>query len=140
MLLDEALVAEDGDAGYGVHVLPVQEAYKFLDVVDVDLMLAQQRMLERNGDAAVGVFDVEDYGVAADFAPVADDAESVVAGGHDAGQVDGADFKVFGYGDGLFDDGGREDSGDYDVFVGFEDVGGTVSVGVADGFGQFGGG
>src|SRR6266446_5049068 len=91
MLLDQALVAEDGDAGDGVHVLLVQEAYKFRDVVDVDLMLAEQRVLEGNGDAAVGVFNVEDYGVAADFAPVADDAESVVAGGHDAGQVNGAE-------------------------------------------------
>src|SRR5438105_1797752 len=140
MLLDQALVTEDGDAGDGVHILLVEEAYKFRDVVDVDLVLAEQRVLEGNGDAAVGVFDVEDYGVAADFAPVADDAESVVAGGHDAGQVDGADFEVFGYGVGLFDDGGREDSVDDDVFVGFQDVGGTVSVGVADGFGQFGGG
>src|SRR5216684_1267697 len=139
MLLDQALVAEDGDAGDSVHVLLVQEAYKLRHVVDVDLMLAQQRVLEGNSDAAVGIFNVEDYGVAADFAPVADDAESVVAGGHDAGEVDGADFEVFGYGDGLFDDGGREDSGDDDVFVGFEDVGGTVSVGVADGFSQFGG-
>ena len=58
-------------------------------------------MLEGNVDAAVGVFDVEDHGVAADFAPAANDAESVVAGGHDAGEVDGADFEIFGDGDGL---------------------------------------
>src|ERR1700676_5013315 len=100
--------------------------------MNVDLVLAQQRVLEGNGDAAVGVFDVEDYGVAADFAPVADDAESVVAGGHDAGQVDGADFKVFGNGNRLLGDGRGEDPGDDDVFVGFEDVGGAISVAVAD--------
>ena len=71
------------------------------------MCLAEQRVLEGNGDAAVGVFDVEDYGVATDFAPVADDAESVIAGGHDAGQVDGADFEVFGDGNGLLGDRAR---------------------------------
>jgi len=97
-------------------------------------------MLEGNVDAAVGVFDVEDDGVAADFAPVADDAESVVAGGHDAGQVDGADFEIFGNGDGLLGDGSGEDSGDDDIFVGFENVGGAIVVAVADGVGEFRGG
>ena len=75
-------------------------------------------MLEGNVDAAVGVLDVEDDGVAADFAPVADDAESVVAGGHDAGEVDGADFKIFGDGNGFFDDGRGKNSGDGDLLAG----------------------
>jgi hypothetical protein len=79
-------------------------------------------MLEGDGDAAIGIFDVEDDGVAADFAPMLDDAEAVIAGGHDAGQVDGADFEVFGNGDGFFGDGRGEDSGDDDWFVGFENV------------------
>ena len=124
MLLDQALVAEDGDAGDGVHVLLVQEVHELRHVMDVDLVLAEQRVLEGNGHAAVGILDVEDDGVAANFAPVADDAESVVAARHDAGQVDGADFKVFGNGNGLFGDRGGEDSGDDDVLVGFENVGG----------------
>ena len=80
MLHDQALVAEDGDAGDGVHVLLVQEVDELRHVVDVDLVLAEQRVLEGNVDAAVGVLDIEDDGVAADFAPVADDAESVIAG------------------------------------------------------------
>ena len=87
-------------------------------VVNVDLMLAEERMLEGNGHAAVGIFDIEDYGVASDFAPVADDADAVIAGGHDAGEVDGADFKIFGYGDSFFDDGCGEDSGDGDLLAG----------------------
>ncbi len=95
-------------------------------------------MLEGNVDVAVAVFDVEDYGVASDFAPVADDAESVIAGGHDAGEVDGADFKIFGDGNCFFCDGCGENSGDGDLLAGFQDVGGAVAVGVADGFGQFG--
>src|SRR5579864_5559574 len=140
MLLDQALVAENGDAGDGVHVLLMQEANELGHVVDVDVVLAEQRVFERDGDAAVGILDVEDYGVAADFTPVSDDAESVVAAGHDAGEVDGAHFEVFGDGDGLLDDRGGEDSGDDDVLVGFQNVGGTVGVGVANGIGQFGGG
>ena len=135
MLDYQALVAEDGDAGDGVHVLGVQEVDELRQVVDVDLVLAEQRMLEGNVDAAVGIFDVEDDGVAADFAPVADDAESVIAGGHDAGEVDGADFKIFGNGNGFFDDGRGQDSGDGDLFAGFQDVAGAVAVGLADGFG-----
>src|ERR1700680_830429 len=144
MLLDQALVAEDGDAGNGVHVLLVHEVDELRDVVNVDLMLAQQRMLEGDGDAAVGVFDVEDDRVASYFAPVTDNAKSVIAGGHDAGQVHGAAFEVFSHGDGLLDDGRGENSGDDYVFVGFEDIGFMVSVrfpvDLADGFGELRGG
>src|SRR5580658_1195750 len=140
MLDYHALVAEDGYAGDGVHVLGMQEVDELRQVVNVDLMLAEQRMLEGNVDAAVGVFDVEDDGVAADFAPMADDADSVVAGGHDAGQVNGADFKIFGYGNVLLDDGCGKNSGDRDLLAVFQDVVGRVSVvfsvGAADGFGQ----
>ncbi len=135
----QALVAEDGDAGDGVHVLLVQEAHKFRDVVDVDFVLAEQRVLEGDGDAAVGVFDIEDHGVAADFTPMLDDAESVIAAGHDAGEVDGADFEILGNRDGLLGDGRGEDPGDDDVLVGFEDVAGVgLVVHGADGVGQFG--
>ena len=140
MLDHQALVAEDGDAGDGVHVLLMEEVDELRHVMDVDVVLAEQRVLEGDGDAAVGIFDVEDDGVAADFAPVLDDAESVVAGGHDAGQVDGADFEVFGNGDGLFGDRGGEDSGDDELFVGFKNVGGVrFVVRGADGVGEFGG-
>ena len=136
----QALVAEDGDAGDGVHVLLVEEADELRYVVDVDLVLSEQRVLEGDGDAAVGVLDIEDYGVAADFTPMLDDAESVIAAGHDAGEVDGADFEVFGNDDGLLGDGRGEDSGDDDVLVGLEDVAGVgLVVHGADGGGQFGG-
>ncbi len=138
MLHDQALVAEDGDAGDGVQVLLVEEVDQLRDVVDVDLVAAQQRVFEGYVDAAVGVFDVEDYGVAADFTPVADDAQAMIARCHDAGQVDGADFEVFGDWDRLLCDWSGEDAGDDDVFVGFQDVGGAVAINVADGVGQFG--
>ena len=128
MLDDHALVAEDGDAGDGVHVFGVQEVDELRQVVNIDLMLAEQRMLEGNVHAAVGVFDVEDDGVAADLAPVADDAKSVIAGRHDAGEVDGADFKILGDGNGFFDDGRGENSGDGDLLAGFQDVAGAIAV------------
>src|SRR5271169_1105025 len=135
MLDHHALVAEDGDAGDGVHVLGMQEAHELRQIVNVDLVLAKQRMFEGNVYAAVGVFDVEDYGVAADFAPVADDAESVVAGRHDAGQVDGADFKIFGNGNGFLDDRGGKNSGDRDRLAVFQDIARAVAIYLADGFG-----
>src|SRR5580698_1199218 len=135
MLDHHAFVAEDGDAGDGVHVLRVQEVNELGQIVNVNLVLAEQRVLEGNGHAAVGILYVENHGVAADFTPVADDAQAVVAGGHDAGQVDGADFEILGDGDRLLDDGRGKNSGDDDIFVGFEDVGSAVAVAVADGVG-----
>src|SRR5580704_10391930 len=139
MVGDQALVTEHGDASDGVHVLLVQEVNELGHIVNVDVVLAGQRMLVRDGDAAVRVFDVEYDRVATDFAPVADDAEPVIAAGHDAGQVDGADFEVSGNGDGLFGDGRGKNSRDDKVFVGLENVRcvGFV-VGGTDGVGQFG--
>src|SRR5258708_12415388 len=141
MLDHHALVAKNGDAGYGVHVLRVQEVNKLRQVVNVPLMLAEKRVTEGKGDAAVGIFDVEDHGVAADLAPVADDSQAVIAGGHDAGQVYCSDFKIFCDGDSLFDDGRGKDSGDLNLLAGFQGVGVLTivfSVCPADGFGEFG--
>src|ERR1700683_100014 len=137
MLDHHALVTEDGYAGDGVHVLGVQKVDELRQVVNVDLVLAEQRMLEGNGHAAVGIFDIEDHGVAAYFAPVADDAESVIAGGHNAGEVDGADFKIFGNGNGFFDDGSGQDSGNGDLFAVLQNVAAAIAIQLADGFGQF---
>ena len=137
MLNDHALVAEHGDAGDGVHVFGVQEVDELWQVVNIDLVLAEQRMLERNIHAAVGIFNVEDNGVASDLAPVADDADPMVAGGHDAGEIDGADFKIFGDGDGVLDDRRRQNSGDGDLLAGLKNVPGAISVQSADGVRQF---
>src|SRR5260370_33546953 len=90
MLLDQALVAEDGDAGNGVHVLLVHEADELRDVVNVDLMLAQERMLEGDGDAALGVFDVEDDRITSYFGPVAENVNTALAGAQEAGPVEPA--------------------------------------------------
>src|ERR1700722_1103927 len=117
----------------------MQEADELGNVVNINFVLAEQRMLEGNVNAAVGILDVKDYGVTADLAPVADDAESVVAGGHYSGEVDGADFEISGNGDGFFGDGRGEDSGDDDGLVGFENVAGVgFMIRGADGVGELG--
>ena len=113
----------------------MQEVDQLGHVVDVNLVLAEERMLEGNGDATVGVFDIENYGVAADFTPMPDDAESVIASGHDAGQVDGADLEIPGNDDGFLGDGRGEDAGDDDILVGLQDVGGVGLLVPADGIG-----
>src|SRR5580692_9596065 len=138
MFDDHALVAEDGDAGDGVHILGMQEVDELRKVVNIDLVLAEEGMLEGNVDAPVRVLDIEDDGIAADLAPVADDAESVVAGGHDAGEVDGADFKIFGDGNGFFHDGRGKNPRDGDLVAGSYYVVGAIAVDFADGFGEFG--
>src|SRR5271156_421419 len=114
----------------------MQKAHELGNVVNINFVLAEQRVLEGNVDAAIGIFDIEDYGVASDFAPVADDAESVIAGGHYSGEVDGADFEISGDGNRFFDDGRGQDSGDGDLFAVFQDVAGAVVVYLTNRFGE----
>ena len=125
VLGNQALVAEDGDAGNGVHVLLVQEADQLRDIMDVNLVFSEERVLEGNRHAAVGVLNVEDHGVAANFAPVTDNVNSLVAGRHDSSEIDGADFEILRNGHGLFGNGSEENSGDDDGFVGFKNVAGV---------------
>ena len=54
----------------------------------------EQRMIEGNGHAAIAVLDIEDDGVAAHFAPVLNDANSMIAGRHDSREINGPHFKV----------------------------------------------
>ena len=137
---NQALVAEHRNTGDGVHVLLVQEIDQLRHVMDVYLVLPEQGVLEGNIDAAVGVLDIEDDGIAANFAPMLDDAESVIAGSHYASQVNGADLKILGNGDRLCGNRGGEDAGDNDVLVRFEDVAGVgLVVRAPDGVGQLGG-
>src|SRR5215475_13058549 len=88
----------------------MQEAGKLGHVANVDVLASGERMVERDVYAAIAVLDVEDHGIAADFAPVLDDAYPVVTSCHDAGQVDGANLEIFGDRDRLLDDGRRQDS------------------------------
>ena len=94
MGLDQSLVAEDRDPGDGVHVLRMQEVNELGQIVEGAAVASEQRMIEGDGHAAVAVLDIEDDGVSAHFAPVLDDANSVIAGRHDSREIDGPHFKV----------------------------------------------
>src|ERR1700739_4752834 len=94
-------------------------------------------MLEGYGDRAVGVLDIEDDSVTANFTPMADDAKSVFAAGHDAGQINGAYLEVFADRDSLLGDRGRQDSGDDDVLVGLKYIAGAFAVRVTYSLSQF---
>ena len=137
MLAHHALVAEHGDARDGVHVFRVQEANVLGQVVNVDVMTGQQRMVEGDVHVAVGVLDVEHDCIAAGLAPAADNLNAVVAGGHEAGQIDGARFKFLGDRDGFFVDRATEDSRHNDFLACLQHVVRAIAVGVADGFGEF---
>src|ERR1700752_2882571 len=139
MIYDQALVAENGDAGDGVHVLLVQETDELGNIVNVDVVLAEQRMIVRDGYAAVGIFDIEYNRIAADFTPMLDDANPVLAARHESCEVNGADLKIFGDRDCLFGDRPGENARNDNVFVRLKNVArvGLVVHG-ADGVGQFG--
>ena len=102
MFLDQALVAEDRDARDGMHILLVQEVDQLGNIVDVNLVLSEERVVEMDIDATIGILDIEDDGIAANFAPMADDSKSMIAGRHDSGQVDGAHLEILGNGDRSF--------------------------------------
>src|SRR5690348_5746928 len=79
-------------------------------------------MVERDRDAAVGILNVEDYGVAPNFTPMLDHADAVIAAGHESGEVDSADFEIFRDGDRLLGDRSGNDARDDDLFVVLENV------------------
>src|SRR5580658_1756018 len=95
-------------------------------------------MVEGDVDYAVAVLDIEDDGVAADLAPVADDALAVFAASHDSGEINGADFEIACNWDRFLYNWRFKNSGDEDLLPGFQEDPLTVVIGIADGFGQFG--
>ena len=95
-------------------------------------------MVEGDVDDAIAILDIEDDGVAADLAPVADDALAVLAAGHDSGEINGADFESACNWDRFLYNWRFENSGDDDLLPGFQEDPLTVVIGIADGFGQFG--
>src|SRR5215471_4301437 len=97
-------------------------------------------MVERDGDAAVGIFNVENDRVAAYFTPVLDDADAVVAARHESREIDRADFEILGDRDGLLGDWSGDDAGDDDLLVVLENVRAVrLVIDGADRFGQLGG-
>src|SRR5215475_10279706 len=104
----------------------MQEAGKLGHVANVDVLASGERVVERDVYAAVAVLDIEDHGIAADFAPVLDDAYPVVTSGHHASQIDCAYFKILRDRNGFLDDRRRQNSGHDDLFAWFQVVAGPV--------------
>jgi len=94
-------------------------------------------MVEGDVDDAVAILDVEDDRVAADFPPMADDARSMIAARHHAGQVNGADLEISCNWYRFLYNWRFENSGDDDLLSGLEEDPLPVVVGFTDGFGQF---
>src|SRR5271157_3975513 len=132
------LITEDGDASDGVHIFGMQEANELGQVGNIVALSAGQRVVESDVDDAVAILDIEDDRVAADLAPMADDAQSMIAACHYPGQVNGADFEISCNWDSSLYNRRFENSGDDDLLSGFEEDSLTVVVGCAEGFGQFG--
>src|SRR6202140_4501362 len=94
MACDEMLIAEDGDASDGVHVFGMQEANELRQVGNIVALSGGQRVVEGDVDDAVAILYVEDDRVAADFAPMADNAHSMIAARHHPCQINRADFEI----------------------------------------------
>src|ERR1035441_7838011 len=114
------LIAEDGDASDGVHVFGMEEVNELGQVGNIVALPAGQRVVEGDVDDAVAILDVEDDRVAADFAPMADDAQSMIAARHHPGQVNGADFEISCNWDRFLYNYGFENSGDDDLLSGLD--------------------
>src|SRR5713226_9417032 len=137
MVRDQMLIAKDGDASDGVHVLRMQEANELGQVGNIVALSGGEGVVEGNVDDAVAILNVEYYRVAADFAPMADDAHPMIAARHHPGQVNGADFEISCNWDRFLYNCGFENSGDDDLLSGFEEDPLPVVVGFADGCGEF---
>ena len=135
---DEVLIAEEGDAGDGVHVFGMQEVNKLRQIGNIVALSGGEGVVEGDVDDAVAIFDIEDDGVATDFLPMADDAQSVIAAGHDSGEINRAYFKISCNWHRFLYNGGFENSGDNDLLSGFEESSLEILIGVTDGLGEFG--
>ena len=108
--------------------------------MNVNFVAAEERVLEGNIYRSIGVFYIEDHSVAAGFTPALDDFDAVVASCHQAGQVDGADFKVFGNGDGLLGYRCVEHPWNGELLASLQECAFKIAVRTADGFRQLAGG
>src|ERR1039457_6986836 len=131
------LVAKDRDASDGVHVFGVQEVNQLRQVGNIVALSGGQRVVEGYIDYAVAVLDIEHNRVAANFAPMADDAFAVIAARHDSRQINGAHLEISCNRDRFLYNGRFENSGDDDLLSGFQEHSWVVGVGGADRLGEF---
>src|ERR1039458_4914899 len=132
------LIAEDGDASDGVHVFGMQEMNELGQVGNIVALSAGQGVVEGDVDDAVAILDIENDRIAANFAPVSDDALPMIAARHHPGQINGADFEIPCNWDRFLYNWRFENSRDNDLLSRFEEDPLPVMVGGADGFGHFG--
>ncbi len=134
---DQVLIAEDGDAGDGVHVLGMEKANELRQVGNVVALTSSKRVIEGDVDDAVAILDIEDNRVAPDFTPMSDNARAVITAGHDTGQVNRPDFKISCNWHRLLYNRRFENSGDENLFSGFEENALPIAIRGSDGFRQF---
>src|SRR5579884_1792617 len=106
-------------------------------VVNVGLMRPEQRMFERDVHRPIAVFNVENNGVAAGLSPSFYNLDSMVARCHEAGQVNGTDFEVLLYGNGLLDDRRIENPGNSEFLSGFQERAMEIGISAMDRFREF---
>jgi hypothetical protein len=134
---DEVLIAKEGDAGDGVHVFGMQEVNKLRQIGNIVALSGGEGMVKGDVDDAVAILDIEDHGVAANFLPMADDAQPVIAAGHDSSEINRAHFKISCNWHRFLYNGGFENSGDNDLLSGFKESSLKILIGGTDGFGEF---
>src|SRR5258708_12358651 len=110
------VVAEKRLARDDMHVERVEEAYVLWQVRDrITLQLARQRMIERNINGPVTIFHFEDHTLTAPLMPAAHQFNAARTARAGAGEIDRADFTIFGKWPALFHDRLWFDSGNQDA-------------------------
>src|SRR6266481_9567121 len=115
----------------------MQEASEFGQVGNIVALSGGEGVVEGDVDDAVAILNIEDDRVAADLAPVADDAHSMIAACHHSSQINGADFEISCNWDSLLYNRPFKNSGDDDLLSGFEEDTLAVVISFADGSSQF---
>src|ERR1700682_1901437 len=108
-------------------------------IVKRAVVTSQQRVIEGDGHASIAILDIEDDGVSAHLSPVADDPDSVVAGGHDSGEIHGPHFKVTVDRNRLLDDWRGQQSGNDHRLARLQEGAVEILVDLVDGLAQLGG-
>src|SRR5579884_3072720 len=95
-------------------------------------MLADQRMLKRNVDRAIAIFNVKNNRIAAGVAPSFYNLNTVIAAGHESGQVDCPYFEVLSYRNGFFCNGIVKNAGNSKLLSRFQERTTNISIGTAN--------
>src|SRR6266436_1567030 len=115
----------------------MQKANELGQVGNIVALSGGEGVVEGDVDDAVAILNIEYDRVAADLAPVADDAHPMIAARHHSSQVNGADFEISCNWDRFLYNCGFENSGDDDLLSGLEEDPLPVVVSFADGCGEF---